>query len=240
MSETPAKHRILVFASGTVKSGGSGFEKLFEATQNRGLLYEAEIVAVVSNHEAGGVFEKAQRLGVQFEYFPGPWLSDLYRGFVGLYQPDLVALSGWLKPVYGLDPRTTINIHPGWLQPGDPHHNGGPGGYGHFVHEEAIRRYREDPETFSHTAVSMHYVTEDEYDAGPVFFRLPIAIEPDNTAETLATRVNAAEHKYQSLVTHWLLKGIFKWDGDPTHPVVVPFWYQLQDYCPEELRVDIE
>lgn len=47
------KKKIIVFASGTKDGGGSGFENLVNATK-KGIL-NAEIIAVVSNHENGGV-----------------------------------------------------------------------------------------------------------------------------------------------------------------------------------------
>ena len=50
--------KIVVFASGTKDNGGSGFENLVEASRT-GIL-DAEIVAVVSNHERGGVREQGR------------------------------------------------------------------------------------------------------------------------------------------------------------------------------------
>ena len=46
------KPKLLVFASGSAEGGGSGFEKLVLASQGGPL--NADIVAVVSNHENGG------------------------------------------------------------------------------------------------------------------------------------------------------------------------------------------
>ena len=58
------KKKIIIFASGTKDGGGSGFENLVNAAGN-GIL-NAEILAVVSNHENGGVRERADRLGIKF------------------------------------------------------------------------------------------------------------------------------------------------------------------------------
>ena len=52
------KSRLLVFAAGTKDGGGSGFENLVKATMpvdGHPSVLNAEIVAVVSNHEYGGV-----------------------------------------------------------------------------------------------------------------------------------------------------------------------------------------
>ena len=121
--------KLLVFASGGSHpdSGGSGFKKLVEASQN-GVL-QANIVGVVSNHPNGGVYYKSKMLRVPFEHSPKGRTADDYKRIVENYSADYVALSGWLGLVEGLDPRTTFNIHPGPLP-----EFGGPGFYGHHVH----------------------------------------------------------------------------------------------------------
>ena len=69
-----AKPKLLIFASGTENGGGSGFENLVLATrtQHRGStsVLEADIVAVVSNYENGGVREHADRLGMAISCSP--------------------------------------------------------------------------------------------------------------------------------------------------------------------------
>lgn len=101
-------------------------------------------------------------------------------------------LSGWLKLVSGLDPERTINIHPGPLP-----RFGGPKFYGHYVHEAVLAAYHRGEIT--HSAVTMHFV-DPEYDRGPIFFQFPVKIEPDETPDTLAAKVNRVEHKWQSEV----------------------------------------
>ena len=196
------KPKIIIFASGTKDGGGSGFENMVSAARN-GIL-NAEISTVVSNYEHGGVREKADRLDIPFIYFPGPFTAENYRNITK--NADLVCLSGWLKLVVGLDPKKTINIHPGPLPK-----FGGPGLYGHHVHEAVMKAYKAGEVT--HSAVSMHFVT-DEYDRGPIFFMYPVEIFPDDTPETLAKRVNAAEHKWQPIMTEKVLKEDISWDGN--------------------------
>lgn len=196
------KPRLLVFASGTKDGGGSGFENLVKRVE------AADIVGVVSNYEHGGVRERADRLGVPFIYFPGPYTAEEYRKIVTDAKVDFVALSGWLKLIAGLDPKTTFNIHPGPLP-----EFGGKGLWGHHVHEAVLKAYKEGRVTES--AISMHFVTP-EFDEGPVFFRHPVPILPDDTPETLAERVNAAEHEWQPKITDKVVRGEISWDGhDP-------------------------
>ncbi len=205
-----AKPKLIIFSSGSKTGGGSGFENLVNASRNQ--ILDAEIVAVVSQHENGGVRERADRLGIPFVHFTSPWTAERYQEIVK--GAEFVALSGWLKLVTGLDPRTTFNIHPGPLPK-----FGGEGMYGHRVHEAVIGAYRRGEVT--HSAVTMHFVTE-EYDKGPVFLSVPIEIRIDETAETLAFRVNQAEHKYQPIATNDVLSGKIRWDGKDPKSLVVP------------------
>ncbi len=190
-------------ASGSKTGGGSGFENLVKASR-LGIIDAA--IFVISNHEHGGVRERADRLGVPFTYFPGPWTAENYRRVTE--GADHIALSGWLKMVYGLDPRTTFNIHPGPLP-----RFGGPGLYGHHVHEAVISAYRKGEITES--AVTMHFV-DGVYDGGPPFFEKKVEIRPDDTPESLQIRVNMVEHEFQPMVTDAVIKGHIGWDGrDP-------------------------
>lgn len=198
--------KLLVFATGTPEGGGSGFENLVNASRDGRL--SAELVGVVCNFEQGGVREKADRLGVPFIYMPGPFEAADYQKLVTDTGAEFCALSGWLKLVKGLEPRTTFNIHPGPLP-----EFGGAGLYGHYVHEAVMKAYAKGDVT--HSAVSMHFVTP-EFDEGPVFFSHPVEILPDDSADTLAKRVNEAEHRYQPEITNLVVNGQISWDGkDP-------------------------
>jgi len=209
--------KILVFASGTIDGGGSGFQELVENTKT-GIL-QAKIVAVVSNHKKGGVFQKAKESNVDFEYFSGPYNTENYQKLIRKYQPDLVCLSGWLKLVQGLDPKKTINIHPGILPI-----LGGKGMYGINVHKKAVKLYKQ--KKIAETAVSMHFVTE-KYDDGPVFFKFPVLIRKTDTPETLQSRVNKIEHAYQSYITNLVLQGLISWDGKNPKTLKLPNDYKM-------------
>jgi folate-dependent phosphoribosylglycinamide formyltransferase PurN len=193
--------KIIIFASGTKDGGGSGFENLVNATKNETL--DVEILAVVSNHENGGVRERADRLGVKFIHFAEPRTAERYKEITK--DADLICLSGWLKLVTGLDPKKTINIHPGPLP-----RFGGAGMYGHHVHEAVMEAYKKGE--IKNSAVSMHFVTE-KYDEGPLFFSQSVPILPDDTVETLAKRVNEAEHKWQPIITQKVLSNQISWNG---------------------------
>lgn len=218
------KPRVLVFASGSPEGGGSGFENLVLSSRNGAL--RADVVAVVSNHECGGVRARADRLGVSFLHFPKPWTAEHYQRLAAESEADFFALSGWLKLVTGLDPktrfnsRTVFNIHPGPLPD-----FGGPGCYGHHVHEAVMAAHRRGEVTCS--AVCMHFVTAG-YDQGPVFFRCSVPILQDDTPETLGARVNRQEHIHQPTVTDLVVSGLVGWDGTDPASLKTPAGYQLE------------
>ncbi len=190
---------ILVFASGTKTGGGSGFENLVRAARSSPPILDASICAVITNHFEGGVWHKAKALGIPCEYWAGPYLARGYQNFVKYFNADYVKLSGWLKLVAGLDPARTLNIHPGPLP-----RFGGPQLYGHHVHEAVMAVYHRGEIT--HSAVTMHFV-DAVYDRGPIIFALPVPIEPNDTPETLAAKVNRAEHAWQPRVLNYVVQG---------------------------------
>jgi phosphoribosylglycinamide formyltransferase 1 len=190
---------VLVFASGTKTGGGTGFETMVRASRTTPPTLNAWICGVITSHPDGGVWQKAEVLGIPVKYWAGPFTARGYQNFVRYFDADYVMLSGWLKLVKGLDPRRTINIHPGPLP-----RFGGPNLYGHYVHEAVMAAYHRGEIT--HSAVTMHFVDE-VYDRGPTFFALPVPIEPDDTPETLAARVNQAEHVWQPKVLNYFVNG---------------------------------
>ncbi|MCL5093589.1 MAG: hypothetical protein M1355_00415 [Patescibacteria group bacterium] len=209
--------KLIVFASGSETGGGSGFQELAENART-GVL-KAKIAAVVSNHENGGVRQKADKLGVKFIYFPEPYKPENYQKIVQDSGANWISLSGWLKLATGLDPKRTINIHPGPLP-----EFGGPGMYGHHVHEAVIKAKKEGK--LENSAVSMHFVTE-EYDKGPVFFRYPVLIRDEDTADSIDERVNKIEHGWQSFITNLVVNGEISWDGKDPDSLKVPDWYSF-------------
>ena len=190
---------VLVFASGTKTGGGSGFETMVRAARTKPPILDALICAVITNHSDGGVWHKAQALRIPAEYWAGPYLAEGYQKFVKYFKADYVMLSGWLKLVSGLDPARTINIHPGPLP-----RFGGPKLYGHYVHDAVMAAFQR--REITHSAVTMHFV-DPVYDRGPIIFALPIPIEPSDTPETLAAKVNRAEHEWQPRVLNYVVHG---------------------------------
>jgi len=208
--------RVLVFASGDLKGGGSGFQELVEFSRTNPPVLDAQIIGVISHHENGGVRRRADALHIPFEYWSGSFDAESYRAFVEKYQADFVMCSGWLKFVKGLDPARTVNIHPGPLP-----RFGGSGMYGHYVHEAVMAAYHRGEITQS--AVTMHFVDEKAYDHGPVIFQMPVLIRPDDNAESLAKRVNEKERAWQSYILNLVVhRHIHLKDGQVVYKGDVP------------------
>jgi len=211
------KPKLVIFASGTKEGGGSGFENLVNAAKAGEL--DADIVAVVSNHENGGVRARAEKLGVPFIHF-GPDAD--YKKIMEKTGAEWAALSGWLKHVTGLDPSKTINIHPALLsfQGG---RFGGRGMYGHRIHEEVKAAL--DAGDIHESGFTMHFVTE-EHDRGPAFFEHRVPLEKGMSVEEIQKRVQAAEHKWQPKITNMVVQGEIRWDGHDPKSLTVPPSYQ--------------
>lgn len=216
------KPKIVVCASGTKNSGGSGFENLVHKSRE-GVL-DADIVAVVSNHERGGVYQRAERLGVPFVYMHlapenhsyilknkriQSRAEDIYTDIVRDVGAEWVALSGWIKKVTGLDPAKTFNIHPALLSQLNGRF-GGVGMWGAHVHEAVHKAFVAGEITES--GFSMHFVT-NEYDRGPVFFEHRVPITIGMSAHDIGVLVNTAEHQWQPIVTNKVVHKDICWDG---------------------------
>ena len=217
------KPKLLIFASGTTDRGGSGFENLATSPD-----LDADTVAVVSNHEHGGVRARAERLGIPLFYFLGPYDAEHYSSVLqktGIDKAtDWVALSGWMKKVVGLDPARTFNIHPAMLS-FDHGRFGGKGMYGRHIHE-AVKTALDAGE-ITESGFSMHFVT-DEMDRGPVFFEHKVPLKAGMTADDIAQAVKKAEHQWQPKITNMVVHGQIRWDGKDPDSLIVPEKYEIQ------------
>jgi phosphoribosylglycinamide formyltransferase-1 len=213
--------KLIIFASGTKDGGGSGFENLVASTRGDTHVLSADIVGVVSNHAHGGVAERAARLGIPFSHMQAPYTAEAYADIVQKTGAEWVALSGWLKKTTGLNPQRTFNIHPGPLFDVDGRF-GGPGMYGHFVHEAVHAAYREG--LLESSAVSMHFVTEG-YDEGPVFFEYRVPITAGMTPEDIQKAVHEQELYWQPRIIHSVIHGEIAWDGSHIESMRLPEGY---------------
>jgi formyltetrahydrofolate-dependent phosphoribosylglycinamide formyltransferase len=177
--------RLAVLLSGS----GTTLENLF--VQREAGRLPAQIVCVLSSRAEAHGLERARRRGV-------PALVVARKGFKGAadfsaavfaalapYRPDLVCLAGFMcllvvPPEYH---GRLMNVHPALLPC-----FGGRGLYGHFVHEAVLAA------GCKVSGCTVHFV-DQQYDHGPIILQKAVAALEDDTAETLAARVQAAERE---------------------------------------------
>ena len=177
------KRKLVVFASGS----GSNAEKIIEFLSGHPTL---EISCVLSNKPDAFVLERVRKWGVKSYYFPK---KDFDLGvpivdFLQKQEIDGIVLAGFLlkvsDPILKAFPGKIINIHTALL----PKY-GGKGMYGHFVHE-AVKAAGEHE-----SGITIHYINE-HYDEGDVIFQAKCSLEPEDSPEEIARKVQKLEHTY--------------------------------------------
>ena len=179
--------KIAVFASGR----GSNFLAVLEQIKKGEI--KGEIVCVISDHARPPVFNIAMENNIPTHWvnrkqFPAARdYGEFLLNLLDSYRADLVLLAGYLKlipaPVVGHFRHAMINIHPALLP-----NFGGKGYYGKKVHQAVI------DSGVKITGVTIHFVDE-HYDRGAVIAQEKVAVNPDDTAESLAERVLKIEHR---------------------------------------------
>jgi phosphoribosylglycinamide formyltransferase-1 len=172
--------RVAVAISGR----GSNLAALIAALPPRS---PAEIGLVLSNRATAGGLELARAHGIPTLVLADPGDAAVWTVALAAHRIDLVVLAGYLKLV---PPRVVdryrgriLNIHPALLPA-----FGGPGMYGHRVHEAVLAAGA------TVTGATVHLVDE-VYDRGPILAQARVAVQPDDTPERLAERVLEAEHR---------------------------------------------
>jgi phosphoribosylglycinamide formyltransferase-1 len=188
--EIPMK-RLAILATGS----GSNAEKIMEhfAHSSKG-----KVVLVAANKTTAGVLARAQKFGVPTLTFTRPELEEgLLLEKLREAQVDWVILAGFLLRVpdalIRAFPDRMVNIHPALL----PKY-GGKGMYGHHVHE-AVKAAGE-----TESGITIHLVNE-HYDEGKIIFQAATSLLPEDSAETIAAKVLALEHRYFAGVIESLL-----------------------------------
>jgi formyltetrahydrofolate-dependent phosphoribosylglycinamide formyltransferase len=122
------------------------------------------------------------------------------------HEIELIALAGYLKLVPARVIETyrgrIVNIHPGPLPT-----FGGPGMYGHHVHEAVIAS------GVRISGPTIHFVDE-RYDTGPIIAQWPVPVLAGDTPDSLAGRVLRHEHRLYPAVLRALARGEIRLEED--------------------------
>lgn len=174
--------KILVCVSG----GGTNLQAIIDAVE-QGTITNTEIVGVISNNRNAYALERAKQAGIPAvcvspkEYADRERFNDAFLQAVDRTEPDLIVLAGFLvvipaKLIRKYENRI-INIHPSLIPSFC-----GTGYYGLKVHEGVLAR------GVKITGATVHFVDEGT-DTGPIIMQKAVAVQEDDTPQTLQRRV---------------------------------------------------
>lgn len=146
----------------------------------------AEVALVLSNRAAAGL-DLARRHGIPTLTLADPADGHEWLDALAAHRIDLIVLAGYLKlvppAVVERFRERIVNIHPALLPA-----FGGPGMYGHRVHEAVIA-------SGQRTSGATVHLVDEAYDRGAILAQERVPVLPDDTADTLAARVLEVEHR---------------------------------------------
>ena len=157
-----------------------------------------QVVAVLTNKAEAGVIRRATSLGIPVEVLPASAFregkaTDLLRQ----YNTHFVVLAGFLlhipNDMLEAYPQAIVNIHPSLLPK-----FGGKGMYGSRVHQAVLESGEAE------SGITIHYI-DGNYDEGDVILQARCPVMPDDTPDTLATRVHQLEYEHYLKVIEGIL-----------------------------------
>lgn len=169
-----------------VSGGGTNLQAIIDAIEN-GTITNTRIKAVISNNSGAYALERAKAHGIASmcispkEFGSREEFNQAFLEKLDSYQVDLVVLAGFLvvlpEMMIKKYQNRIINVHPSLIPSFC-----GTGYYGLKVHKGALER------GVKVTGATVHFVDEGT-DTGPIILQQPVAVEPDDTPETLQRRV---------------------------------------------------
>ncbi|MHB1862123.1 MAG: phosphoribosylglycinamide formyltransferase [Gemmatimonadaceae bacterium] len=220
--------RLAVLASGA----GSNLQAILDHFDRLGARSAGQVVLVASDRPSALALERARARGIATgvirtsahpESTP---LAALLRDA----RVDYVVLAGYLRlvpvnVVRGYAGRM-VNVHPALLPA-----FGGPGMYGHRVHQAVIDAGA------AASGATVHFVDE-AFDRGAIIAQWPVPVHRGDTADSLAARVLRVEHALYPRVVQALAAGRVR-QGQPPR-VANAEQYPLADRDDRQLAEDIE
>ena len=173
--------RISIFVSGN----GTNLQRIAEYFQDRD---DVKIVNVVCNNPKAYSIERAKNLGLPLRMInKADFNSQAFVDEMKSLDLDLIVLAGFLwkipEALVKAFPKKIINIHPALL----PKY-GGKGFYGEHVHEAVVKA--KEPVS----GITIHYVDE-VYDNGETIFQATVALDENETPDSLAAKIHILEQQ---------------------------------------------
>lgn len=177
--------KIAIFASGN-GSNAENIIRFFRKYKEYGI----EVALVVSNTPEAYVLQRARALDVTAKTVAAKDFrnKDVILPLLDEYGVSAIVLAGFLLmvPDFIIDryQNRILNIHPSLLPK-----FGGKGMYGHHVHEAVVAAGEKQ------TGITIHQVTED-CDKGAIVFQATVDLTPDDTPQTIETKIHVLEQRY--------------------------------------------
>ncbi|MDE6281947.1 MAG: phosphoribosylglycinamide formyltransferase [Oscillospiraceae bacterium] len=174
--------RIAVLVSG----GGTNLQALIDA-QRRGDIINGEIAAVIASKPGVYALERAKKANIPGYVVARKDFPDSRAMTVALVDKlkglniDLVVLAGFMtiftEEMVNAYPNAILNVHPALIPSFC-----GKGYYGLHVHEKVLEY------GVKLSGATVHFVSE-ECDGGPIVLQKAVAVEENDTPETLQRRI---------------------------------------------------
>ena len=195
--------RLAVLLSGS----GTTLQNLLDHSA-RGQL-PAQIVLVIASRPDAFGLTRAEHAAIPTEVVQAknyPSRQEFSRRIFDLCrqaQVDLVCLAGFLQLIHVPDDfqGRVMNIHPALIPAFC-----GKGYYGHHVHEAALAY------GVKLSGCTVHFA-DNLYDHGPIILQRAVPVLDDDTPESLAARVFAAECEAYPQVIQWFAQGRLRVEG---------------------------
>ncbi|MEO8938194.1 MAG: phosphoribosylglycinamide formyltransferase [Burkholderiaceae bacterium] len=186
--------KIVILISGR----GSNMEAIISTCRAEG--WPAEVACVIANKASAPGLVYASAAGIPTvaieskDYTTREQFEDALAAAIDAHRPDCVVLAGFMRVlsetfVHRYADRM-LNVHPSLL----------PAFAGLDTHGRALAAG-----VRAHGA-TVHFVSP-VVDAGPIVARAVVPVRPDDTADALAARVLAAEHRLLPKAVEWFLSG---------------------------------
>ncbi len=169
-----------------VSGGGTNLQALIDA-EKRGEIKNGKITLVIASKPDAYALERAKQNGIETKVIARKEYDDIHtytaavRDALIAGNADLVVYAGFMtildSQVVEAFPYKMMNVHPALIPSFC-----GKGFYGLHVHDAVLAS------GVKLTGATVHFVTED-CDAGPIILQKAIAVNEDDTSETLQKRV---------------------------------------------------
>lgn len=180
--------RIAVLISG--QGRGSNMQAIIDGCKSGKI--NGKVALVVGVNNGAPAMERARAAGVVAVSIPPKSFGceeDYEEALLAQLQQnniDLICLAGYMRVLGGKIIETyrnkIMNVHPALIPSFC-----GKGMYGHHVHEAVIAR------GVKFTGATVHFVDED-YDTGPIIMQRVVAVDANDTPDSIAAKVLEAEH----------------------------------------------